>query len=49
VALGLVSLRVFARGSNGWKSGFTALCICAAEAAVGLVLVIRDGDFMILF
>jgi hypothetical protein len=49
VALGLVSLRVFARGSNGWKSGVTALCICAAEAAVGLVLVIRDGDFMILF
>ncbi|ALV41793.1 hypothetical protein AU252_12035 [Pseudarthrobacter sulfonivorans] len=49
VTLGIVSLRVFVRRSNGWRAGVAALWISAAEVAVGLVLVLRDGDFMILF
>jgi hypothetical protein len=49
VTLGIVALCVFVRRSNGWRAGVAALWISAAEAAIGLVLVIRDGDFMILF
>ncbi len=48
VTLGFVSLRVFVRRSNGWRAGVAALWISAAEVAVGLLLVLRNGDFMIL-
>ncbi|MET3707632.1 hypothetical protein ABIB17_002271 [Arthrobacter sp. UYEF6] len=48
VTLGVVSLRVFARRSTGWRAGVAALWILAAEVAVGLLLVLRNGDFMIL-
>lgn len=49
VTLGIVALRVFVPRSNGWRTGAAALWISGAEVVVGLVLVIRDGDFMILF
>ncbi len=49
VALGLVSLRVFVRGSNGWRCGVAGLWICGVEVALTLILVLLQGDFMLPF
>lgn len=49
VTLGIVALRAFVPRSSGWTAGVAALWVSAAEVAIGLVLVLRHGDFMILF
>lgn len=49
VILGVVALRVCVPRSTGWTLAVVALGISAAEVVVGVVVVLRHGDFMILF
>lgn len=49
VSLGIRAVRASPRGSNSWTAAVSALWISGLLVFVGTVLVIRGGDFMILF
>jgi hypothetical protein len=49
VSLGICAVRGSPRGSNSWTAAGSALWISGLLVFVSLVLVIRKGDFMILF
>lgn len=49
VSLGTAAVRRSSSGSNGWTAAVAGLWISGLHVAVALALVVRKGDFMILF
>lgn len=49
VSLGIAAVRRSSSGSNSWSAAVAGLWISGLHLAAGLTLVLRKGDFMILF
>lgn len=49
VSLGVAAVRGSAPGSNSWTAAVASLWLSGLQVAAALALVLRNGDFMILF